>query len=450
MMEFTGERFVPGERGQIKYEHLHRYALSMEFAAGKSVLDIASGEGYGAALLAQVAEVVTGVDIDPGSVNHAKRRYYYPNLHFSVGSCQSIPLPDQSVDLVTSFETIEHHEHHEDMMREIRRVLKPGGVLIISSPNRLVYSDEPQYTNPFHVKELYFDEFNKLLGQHFHHLQLYGQRLSAGSFIYPVGEARASVYKAFTGDDDSLRRQVVSLPAPLYFIAVCSNNPLGDHHAIDSVYIDELDDLMKIPETERANLIEVIESRARQSEEEIAAQRAMFETRIDHLTGELARAQTQYEAQLNLEREQSFAKDRRLEEATRRLRDSQQSLHEKEQELALSELKIEEYSLQMRLKDQLPELLEHPQQAEGLELRQQFAKFQLALEPKSFDDATLLQDIERQLNEREPSLRAKDLQLEEMEQRMRTYNQAFEKFEKSSFYRLGRILTWPLRKIKRS
>ncbi len=66
-IEFSGELYVPTETGQIKYEHLHRYALALEFAAGKSVLDIASGEGYGAALLAKVAQCVTGVDIDPES-----------------------------------------------------------------------------------------------------------------------------------------------------------------------------------------------------------------------------------------------------------------------------------------------------------------------------------------------------------------------------------------------
>src|SRR5438046_4599704 len=136
-MEFTGERFVPSEIGPIKYEHVHRYAVALNFALGKSVLDIASGEGYGAALLAQVAQSVTGVDIDPESVNYSKHRYYLPNLTFLVGSCDSIPLPDAAVDIVTSFETIEHHDQHENMMLEIKRVLKPNGYLIISSPNRL-------------------------------------------------------------------------------------------------------------------------------------------------------------------------------------------------------------------------------------------------------------------------------------------------------------------------
>ncbi len=140
-MEFTGERYVPSVDGQIKYEHLHRYGISREFARGKSVLDIACGEGYGTAILAQVAKSVIGVDIDAATIKHARHTYYHQNIKFLVGSCESIPLPNESVDIVTSFETIEHHDKHEEMILEIKRVMKPGGVLVISSPNRLVYSE---------------------------------------------------------------------------------------------------------------------------------------------------------------------------------------------------------------------------------------------------------------------------------------------------------------------
>ena len=72
-MEFTGERYIPTLEGEIKYEHLHRYALSLELARGKSVLDLASGEGYGSALLAKVAQSVIGVDIDPDAVKYATK-----------------------------------------------------------------------------------------------------------------------------------------------------------------------------------------------------------------------------------------------------------------------------------------------------------------------------------------------------------------------------------------
>ena len=94
-MEFDGERFIPELEGEIKYEHLHRYAIAMEFAAGKSVLDIASGEGYGAALLARHARSVVGVDIDSEAVEHARTKYLCRNLSFCIGSCAAIPFAKQ-------------------------------------------------------------------------------------------------------------------------------------------------------------------------------------------------------------------------------------------------------------------------------------------------------------------------------------------------------------------
>jgi hypothetical protein len=336
------------------------------------------------------------------------------------------------------------------MMQEIKRVLKPEGILIISSPNRLVYSDEPKYSNPFHVKELYFDEFNRLLGQYFKHILMYGQRLATGSFVYSIGESFTKTYKAFTGDARGLHPGVTSLPSPVYFIAICSNNPLGDQHATDSVYIDEVDDLYKISESDRKNLIKNMESQAQQIEGAAATQRATYEAQINQLAQELARVRAQHETQLNLEREQLLAKDRQLQEAVQQLRNAQQLLHEKEQELEASDIKIGEYLLQMQEKDLLLESLNISRQAEGLQLQPQFAASQLAPQPESFDEAALLQDIQRQLGERESYLRAKDLQLEEMEQRLQMCHHVVENFGKSSSYRLGRFLTWPLRKIKGS
>jgi len=218
-----GERFLPEiMHGEIELEHLHRYRFASQFVADKEVLDIASGEGYGSALLAQFARNVIGVDVDQQAIDHARSKYGAGNLEFRVGSCAQIPLDDKSVDVVVSFETIEHHTEHEAMMVEIKRVLRPGGLLVISSPDRLTYSDKPNFRNPFHVKELYRDEFESLLGAHFKRVRVHGQRVLFGSSIFP-GNDRGKV--AF----QTLRSHEVSLgqPAdPVYLVALASDGKL--------------------------------------------------------------------------------------------------------------------------------------------------------------------------------------------------------------------------------
>ena len=182
-MEFTGERYLPDVHGSVELEHIHRYLFAGQVSSGKQVLDIASGEGYGSAMLARTAAHVTGVDISSEAILHAKEKYKASNLEFLVGSCSAIPLSDGCIDVVVSFETIEHHDQHEAMMFEIKRVLKPGGLLVISCPDKLEYSDKPAYSNEYHVKELYRDEFVKLLENYFKNQIVFGQRASYGSLI---------------------------------------------------------------------------------------------------------------------------------------------------------------------------------------------------------------------------------------------------------------------------
>jgi ubiquinone/menaquinone biosynthesis C-methylase UbiE len=184
-MEYTGERFQPNQTGVITLEHLNRYyfVIKQVELSGKVVLDIASGEGYGSDLLAQHAKFVYGVDISHEAIEHSKKKYDKENLIYLQGSADSIPIKDNVVDVVVSFETIEHHDKHEEMIVEIKRVMKGDGICIISSPDKLYYSDIANYKNKFHIKELYYDEFKTLISSHFKKSIFYSQKIFIGSII---------------------------------------------------------------------------------------------------------------------------------------------------------------------------------------------------------------------------------------------------------------------------
>lgn len=215
MLTFTGERFLPEVNGAIQYEHWHRYAAVAPIAAGKRVLDAACGEGYGSFLLARSAAAVTGVDVSDEAIAHAVQRYASANLRFVAGSVTKLPVADASVDLVVSFETIEHLAAQVEMLAQFRRVLAPGGVLVISSPNRPVYN-EGGVANPYHVRELDRSELATLLSPDFPHQAWYAQRVIAQSALWAEQASRAR--PAFvTPDGDA------SSPAPpMYYIVVAA------------------------------------------------------------------------------------------------------------------------------------------------------------------------------------------------------------------------------------
>lgn len=218
-----GERFLPDlMKGAIALEHLHRYCFALQFVGDREVLDIASGEGYGSAMLATRSKRVIGVDIDEGVIEQARARYSGAGLAFQQGSCASIPLANASVDVVVSFETIEHHNQHEEMLDEIKRVLRPAGLLVISSPDKFEYSDRPGFSNPFHVLELYAGEFEQLLRSRFKHVLLLRQRVLAGSWLLQ-DEANASLefFDASTSSGPAAR-----LTKAPYLVAVASDSEL--------------------------------------------------------------------------------------------------------------------------------------------------------------------------------------------------------------------------------
>ena len=169
------ERIVPDETEPgIVALHRKRYEFALPFCDGRDVLDGACGAGYGSALLATRARRVLGVDRSVEAIAYARRRYVADNLEFAEMDLLALGLPAASFDLVCAFETIEHVDDRERYLAEVRRVLRAGGVYLVSTPQVARTTEAP--ANPFHRVEYSRDDFEALLRRHFGSVELYGQR----------------------------------------------------------------------------------------------------------------------------------------------------------------------------------------------------------------------------------------------------------------------------------
>lgn len=223
-LKWTGERMVTtfvNEIGTI--EHLNRYAFALNLTKNKIVLDIACGEGYGTNLLSTTAYFVYGVDISKEAVDHAKKKYLKSNIEFKFGSADKIPLENNSIDIVISYETLEHHDKHDEMMIEIKRVLKSDGLLILSTPEKLFYHEREQ-KNEFHVKELTKDELTNLAEKYFKHTFILEQQNIFGNLIYSKVSHKNLDF--FNGDFYNINNGLIlnqQYNKPYFNLILCSN-----------------------------------------------------------------------------------------------------------------------------------------------------------------------------------------------------------------------------------
>lgn len=221
-MEYASGRFVPEQQGGIELQHLHRYLCVADLSVQKDVLDIGSGEGRGSAILAKVARSTIGVEVSEEMIRRATEKYRSPNLTFRHGSATQVPVPDASIDVVVSFATSESHDQRIAVMAEIKRVLRPGGLLVMARPNKLVSANTADHSDSQQVRGVTRVEFDSLLKSFFTNVSMHGQRVVYGSTI--LGEEGGLPVSFANHNGDVVR--ATGLVDPTCLIASASDGEL--------------------------------------------------------------------------------------------------------------------------------------------------------------------------------------------------------------------------------
>jgi SAM-dependent methyltransferase len=303
---------------------MHRYAMAQSLVDGRRVLDFGSGEGYGTAALASRAASVTGVDIDPEAVAHARTKYETVlNVSFEAITDNRLPYSDGSFDVITCFEVIEHVPDPNAVIEEIARLLSTDGVLLISTPNKAEYSDKNNFKNEYHLKEFYIEEFREFLQEHFASVNFLGQRLISTSLFWSMDDSAEGLDVAF--EDADKPQELRQLFTPIYVIAQCSKSELSRiggsifiatddslcEEAINSVPMRTVNEILGSMDEERRkvrNQLDIYEA-------ELLAQAAALNELVDSMDEERRKVRNQldiYEAELLAQAAALEAADERI------------------------------------------------------------------------------------------------------------------------------------------
>jgi O-antigen biosynthesis protein len=316
-VSFTGERFIPGQGGcRLAYEHLHRYLFALRWAKGKQVLDLACGNGYGAAHLARRASHVWALDVDGETIAGARKDWCANNLTFVQGDAVQLPIRSGAIGLVVAMEALEHIKEQEQLLQEIARVCSEDGVALISTPNKAVYSDARDYVNPFHVCELYLDDFVALLKKHFRYIVVAGQEVRAGSLL-SSNSADAS-FEVMVEPPPGVETTALE---PVYYLAICSNEMLRIPIPARSAYVDPADGLFLETKDEIHKL-----GQWAKSLEAVICER---DHTIQALQGKIAQEMDQRDLMIRGLQEEMA---QRIEEKDQRIKDLLNLYHQKEKE----------------------------------------------------------------------------------------------------------------------
>lgn len=392
LAEFTGERVIPGlVEASLWDEHISRYAFAAGLAAGKRVLDVGCGAGYGAASMAETAASTLGFDISAESVDYATM-HYGKKAKFMVGSAESFPADIGSFDLITAFEVIEHLSDWPRLLSEAKRVLADDGLFLVSTPNKTYYSESRLHEgpNPFHIHEFEYEEFREALRACFPHACILAQnRVEAFSFFgekSPVsGVATFAEASNEVGDAH-------------FYIAVCGHQAIS---GLSYVYVPHNGNLLR----ERERHIHLLEQELKtfsQEREAATAQLAQFESELE--------ARIKWIAGLEGERAVAVAQlaqfETDLAERGKWIANLEQQIlsHQQERDAALGALETAEHELKQRA--EWGQDLDQELSQARVHLHELVAKLDDA-EATIIERTTWARDLERQvsdLNERAEEL----------------------------------------------
>lgn len=258
------ERMIPELHTQtLMYaEHMTRYYAATDIVKNKTVLDIASGSGYGTKMLAKHARKVYGVDVNEAAVKYSKKHFSGDNIEYLVGDGESIPLKDSSVDVVITLETIEHIQDYKKFIDEIERVLRPDGLLIVSTPNDLEFAEG----NHFHLHEFEYKELVDLLKSHFEYIKPYFQ----ATWKYVAIESEDKFNKSSTFNISTINLAPKEREKYLYFYILCSKRDIKENIVPVAALGEHYSDRAQATEkSERAETERILVARCKQADKEI-------------------------------------------------------------------------------------------------------------------------------------------------------------------------------------
>jgi tRNA (mo5U34)-methyltransferase len=228
-IDLSGERYDPRypHANSVAVEHRARYHLAASLVSGLRVLDAGCGLGYGATTMARAgAATVDAIDANSGVIESSARKDK-AGVRFRMGDVRHLPYADASFDLVVCFEVLEHMVEHDELLAEFKRVLRPAGRLLISTPNKDSYPSG----NPWHLRELTTAQFDSVLRAHFANVQLLSQQVHLATLL-----ASREVHKAASPsqmlDADVLKLSATPAGAEMYSVAIATDAQLPETSSV--------------------------------------------------------------------------------------------------------------------------------------------------------------------------------------------------------------------------